>query len=682
MNLQSLFNPKSIAIVGASEEEGKVGNILAKNILNLGYDGEIFLINPKHEELLGQKCYKNLQEIGKEIDLAIVAVPAKIVKSVIKESASLVKNFVVISAGFSEIGEEGRAREEELARIAKENNLNILGPNCLGFIVPALKLNASFAGGMPEEGNIALISQSGALAVALMDGAREANLKFSGIFSVGNKMQVGERDMLEFLAKDEKTKVIGLYLEGIKSGKEFMEIAAKISKQKPVVFLKAGKTEKSQKAISSHTGALAGSREIVSAVAEKLNLLEADNLEEFFNLLGLISQTDAPESNEVIVITNAGGPGVLTTDAFLSKQIKMAEVSQDIKNELKKILPEESSLGNPIDLLGDAQEDRYVGALDVIRKQKNIGAVICVLTPQDQTPAEKIAEKIIEFKNNSDKAVCASFIGKDRVEKAEDLLRNHGVLCLDFPEQIVNLLNKYYQWKKQTERYQEIFKYDVNKKRKAEAQKIINQAKSQDKKALIFSEAMQIMNLYGIKTVSFWNTEDEGIQFPAVLKVDSDKVLHKTDKKGLILDIKNSEELKKAVEELRSNFPGENLIVQPELPRKLELILGIKKDDVFGPVVVFGLGGIYTEIFKAVDFIIPPASEEEIKDKIISGKIGVIFSGARGQKPYNINEMVKIIYGVLAIAQELPEIVEFDINPLLVYNNGEEATAVDLKIII
>lgn len=681
MDLNIFFNPKSIAIVGASEEEGKVGNVLAKNLLNLGYAGEVFLVNPKHEEMLGQKCYKSLAEIEKEVDSAIVAVPAAAVGAVIKEGSNKTKNFVVISAGFSEIGKEGKAREEDLGKIAEENNLNILGPNCLGFIIPSLKLNASFAGGMPEEGNIALVSQSGALAVGLMDGAKEASLKFSGIFSIGNKMQIGENEMLEYLANDEKTKAIGMYLEGIKDGKKFMEAAAKISQKKPVVVLKAGKTEKSQKAISSHTGALAGSREIMSAVLKKVNFLEAENLEEFFHLLGLISQTKAPESAEIITVTNAGGPGVLMTDAFLGKRLKMAEISQEMKEELRTFLPPESSVENPIDLLGDAREDRYAKTLEIIKKQSSAGAVICLLTPQDQTPVEKIADEIIKFKNDSGKIVCTSFIGKERVEKAEEKMREAGIFCYEFPEQIIELLDKYYQWGEKAKNYESGFSYSENSERKNKTLEIVNQAKAEGRKALLFSEAAQIMELYGIKTAPFWSPEDGRITFPVVLKVDSDKVLHKTDKKGLVLNIQNSEELQSAAEELKNNFPGENIIVQPMLPRQLELILGIKKDSAFGPVAVFGLGGIYTEIFKAVDFVVPPASPEEIKNKILENKIGAIFSGARGQKPYDLEELAKIISGVLSLAQELPEATELDINPLLAYNDGKEAVAVDVKVI-
>ncbi|HOF42469.1 MAG TPA: CoA-binding protein, partial [Candidatus Moranbacteria bacterium] len=302
-SLKSLFNPASIAIVGASGKKGKIGNIIMENIMKLGYGGDVFLVNPSCKFIKFKRCHPSLGSIGKKVDLAIICVPAKFVIDVVKNGAKNAKNFVIISAGFSETGKEGAKREKELLAIAKKNNINILGPNCLGFIVPKIGLNASFAAGMPDAGNIAFVSQSGALAVGFMDKAKEEHLGFSSVISIGNKMQLGESELLEYLAEDRETKVIGMYLEGIKDGKNFSEIAKKVSAKKPIVILKAGKTAKAQQAISSHTGALAGSDEITSAVFEKIGIMRADNLDEFFDLLQLISFTDAPKSNNVAVVT-------------------------------------------------------------------------------------------------------------------------------------------------------------------------------------------------------------------------------------------------------------------------------------------------------------------------------------------------------------------------------------------
>lgn len=707
MNLEKLFNPASIAIVGASEEEGKVGNVMAKNILTLGYQGKIFLVNPKHETLFNQKCYKNLTEIEEAVDLAVISIPAKFVADEIRNNAEKIKNYVIISAGFSEMSEEGKAREEEIKKIADEKELNILGPNCLGFMAPGIKLNATFAGGMAAIGNIALVSQSGALAVGMLDIAEKEKFGFSYVVSVGNKMDIDESELLDYLRDDEKTKVIGMYLEGIKNGTKFMESVSKVSKIKPVVLIKAGKTEKSQKAISSHTGALAGSDEIITAVCEKTGVIRAENLEEFFNLLNLISLTNPPANDQVVVITNAGGPGVLTTDAFKDKNIKLIDISDKDKEKMKKILPEESALGNPIDVLGDAHEDRYKKVLAILSKNENIGSYISVLTPQDQTPVAKIATKIIQFsakggsasggKNKTKASVVTVFIGAKRVEKAIRKLKENGIANFNFPDAAVNALDKYYLWSKQKEKA-EVADENIDETRKVKILSIIGKAKSENRGALYFSEAREVMKMYGINTVSCvdifpGNAENGGstsireveppaLSFPVALKVDSDKVLHKTDKQGLVLDIKNEEELKSATGKMQADFPGARLIVQPMLPRKTELILGIKKDPMFGPVIVYGLGGIYTEVLKMVNFLILPLTPDEIENSLAKSKISFLFRETRGQSPYNIKELAGILHGLGRLAREIDEIREFDINPLLIYNDGMGAMVVDVKIII
>jgi len=687
-DLKKLFNPQSIAIVGASQERGKVGYVIAKNILELGYSGKVFLVNPKHDKLFDHPSYKSLSDVTEKIDLAIIVLPAKIVVPVIREASERIKNFVVISAGFGETNEEGKDREEELRKLAEEKGLNILGPNCLGFIIPKLKLNASFAGGMPSAGNISFISQSGALAVAIMDIARKENIKFSNIVSVGNKMQIDESEILEYLATDADTKVIGMYLEGIKNGAKFLEVAQRVSKIKPIVILKAGKTEKSQKAISSHTGALAGSNEVIDAVFEKTGVMRAQNLEEFFSLLELISSTNVLANNGVAVITNAGGPGVLTTDAFSEKIVELTNLSEQTRKSLREFLPLESSVENPVDLLGDALEDRYEKALEVLEQEKEIGAIICVLTPQDQTPVGKIADKLIQFKNKTEKVVLAIFIGGEKVEREIIKLRNNGVPNFSFPDQAVNALDAYYKWS--LNKGTKSPKGDLvpnDEKRKNKVLKIIAGAKKEKINALLFPEAAEVMALYGIKTpnvinLKFEDALPEKIEFPVVMKVDSDKVLHKTDKQGLILNIKDQKELEVAYMQMKNNFPGANLIIQQMLSVKTELILGIKQDSVFGPIIVYGLGGIYTEVLKMVNFLVPPLSIDGIKNSLLQSKIKFLFAETRGQKAYDIGEMAMILFGLSELAQEIEEIKELDINPLLVYNDGKGGLAIDVKIII
>ncbi len=685
--LFSFFNPQSIAIVGASEDPGSVGSVISKNILNLGYAGRIFPVNPKRKKIYGEPCFSSLEAIPEKIDLAIIAVPSFLVFEIIKNSSDEIKNFVIISAGFSETGKEGREREENILKLSQEKNLNVLGPNCLGFIVPKIKLNASFAGGMPPAGDIAFISQSGALAVALMDMAREKNIGFSKIISVGNKMLLSESEILEYLSEDENTKVIGVYLEGIKDGRKFLETAGRVSEKKPIIILKTGKSELAQEAISSHTGALAGSDAIADALFEKAGVIRVVALREFFNSLRMVSFVGAPKNNKTAVVTNAGGIGVLTADEFQNKKISLAEFSQKTKNSLRAALSKESSVENPVDLLGDAREGRYREALELLSKE-NIGIYICALTPQDQTPVEAIAETIIDFKNkNQNKTVAAVFVGGGKVAAARKKLENNFIACFEYPEEAVRALDNCARWEK-SKKTSAILKNEKTAlilPRAKKAREIIETAKKEGREALFFKEGEKIMNLYGIKTIATW-TENEvrmrEISFPAVVKIDSDKILHKTDKGGVALDIQNKKELLAAIGKMKKKFPRERIIVQSEQKIQTELILGVKRDPSAETAVLIGLGGIYAEIFKTSVLLIPPLSRREIEKKIMTSSLNFLFQKTRGQKPHNLAEIVKIAEKMILLAMEIKEIRELDINPLFIYNNKRPALAADIKVVI
>lgn len=683
-NLNKFFNPSSIAIVGATDGVGKVGTVVTRNILNLGYSGKVFLVNPNRQELYGKKCYAQMEDIEEDVDLAIVIVPANFVLEIIKNASGKTKNFVIISAGFSEIGAEGRKREEELKKIAEEKSLSVLGPNCLGFINPRIKLNATFAGGMPKRGNIGLATQSGALAVAIMDMFARDQLGFSEVFSIGNKMQIGEADLIEYLGNDPDTKVISLYLEGIKDGQKFVRVAKKISQIKPVVVLKAGKTEKTQQAISSHTGALAGSDEATSAMFEKCGIIRAQNLEEFIGILRLFSMAKPPHNNSVAVITNAGGGGVLATDAFRDKAIQLAELKEETRNKIKAILPEAASVENPIDVLGDAYEDRYEKVLNIINDE-DIGSIICLLTPQQQTPVDKITDEIINFSKKTQKTIAAVFMGGEKVKSSIGKLGDNNIPNFSFPDQAVRAIDAYCSWETNKTLLPGIFSEEngVNMERRKKVSEIFHRIKAKGRKVLLFSEAKRVMEAYGIDVVDTWNfNSGKAVEFPAVVKVDSDQVLHKVDKEGVILGIKNHEELKRAVEKIKNRFPAENAIIQPMLESQTEIIIGVKRDEIFGPIVIYGLGGIYTEVLKMVDFLIPSFNFKEAENSLMKSKIRFLFEGVRGKKGHNQYEVAKILEKIGLLAKENSEIKELDINPLFVYNDGRKAVAVDIKIII
>lgn len=702
MDLKNFFNPKSIAIVGASEKNGTVGNAIAKNILNLGYGGKIYFANPKYENILGKKCYKSLDEIQEAVDLAVIIIPANFVFSEIEKNSDKIKNYVIISSGFSETGAAGEERERQILELAQKKDLHILGPNCLGFIVPQIKLNASFAGGMPATGGVSFISQSGALAVALMDKAKEEGIKFANVISIGNKTQISESDLFDYLLNDEKTKVIGMYLESVKNGKQFIASVRKISKIKPVVILKAGKSEKAQKAIASHTGALAGSDDIISAVFQKSGVLRADNLEEFINFLKLADNYKTAPDPQAVVITNAGGLGVLLSDAFENKNIDLANLSDGVKKQLRAGLPAEASVGNPIDILGDADEKRYAYALETISKMENAGAIICALTPQDQTPVEVIADEIIEFRKKTGKFIVAVFLGGEKIQAAVKKMEENGISNFAFPDSAVSAINSYFKWKVFAESKNKISNDlpdsgdKINQKRKEKVGKIIDSAKKQERSALFFSEASEILKLYGINCAESRLVYPESGQpapldlknksinfsFPVALKVDDDKILHKTDRKGLILNIENQHQLDQAIRGMRMNFKNSRLIVQPMASAGMEIIVGIKRDDVFGPIILYGLGGIYTQFFKLFDYLAPPLSAPEIIEAVKRGKMAFLFEETRGQKSYNISEFAQILLGVSLMSLEIPEIAGFDINPLTIYNNGGKASALDVKLLI
>lgn len=686
-DLGKLFNPASVAVIGATEKEGKVGYAVSKNILELGYGGKVFFVNTKYDKLFGRKCYESLESVPDEVDLAIVIVPAPFVNGIIREGSQKTKNFVIISAGFSETGGEGLERERELENIVAEKEINVLGPNCLGFINPSLKLNASFAGGMPREKNVAFVSQSGALAVAFLDRARRKNIGFSKIISVGNKVQIDETLLLEYLAEDEATETIAFYLEGIKRGPEFIRAAKRASRKKPVIILKSGRSERAQKAIASHTGALAGSDGIMDAVFEKSGVIRADTTDQFFALVDLCSNPawrTAKNIGSLSVVTNAGGPGVLTADAFQGKDVRLAEMSSKTKKSLREFLPAEASVENPIDLLGDATEERYRSALKTVAGERSSDAVLVLLTPQDQTPVRKIAEAVADIAESGPRPIAASFIGGGRVEKEIDFLRSRGVVHFDFPELAVDAIHKLVRGRRRSG--EKIVEMEIDRGRAEKASRIIHEAKSEGRKALLFDEARKIFAIYGLGAVESWTVlpgQDlpAGISYPCVAKIDSDKVLHKTDKKGLILGIENRKSLEKSTKELQENFPDEKIVIQPMLDIKTELIIGVKRDPVFGPIVLAGLGGIYTEIFKMVDFFVPPVSLDGIKRILEEGKIGFLFRETRGQAPYDLEEVSDIVFKLSRLASEVGEIKEIDINPLLVYNDGRPAVAVDIKII-
>jgi acetate---CoA ligase (ADP-forming) len=686
--LDKLFHPKSIAIVGASPKKEKLGNVLAKNILDGGWKGGLYFVNPKYKKLGTSKCYASLGDIKKPVDLVLIAIPAPFVNQAIKEGAlsrPKIENFIVISAGFKEAGGKGKGLEEELKNIAEKYKLNVLGPNCLGFINPLEKLNATFTSGRFQPGKVAIVSQSGALAVALLDWAENASVGFSKAISIGNKAALDENDILEFLAKDKSTRAIALYIEDIKNGQKFLENTGKITLQKPVIAIKAGKNLAGQKAISSHTGSLAQDENVLEAIFEKLNVIEAKTEEEFQNLILLLSSGKIPEKSEVIVLTNAGGPGALASD-FVgnSKILKLLKIPPKVKAELKKYLPESASVENPIDIIGDAAPERYASALKIISRNFPKNPVLVILTPQSQTDPENVARILKKYKTKFP-CLAAVFMGGSKVKEASEYLRQSGIADFENPEEALLAIEK-------------LSLYSLQKKKTAPAPPIksirlklktntLVQAAVQEKRKMLFwRESEKIFGSYGVKlakSVCFGKLTEinlKKITYPCVLKTDDPKIIHRWDKKAVVLGIKNEKELRKDLRKMQKSTGAKNFLLQPMAASGLEMIFGLKRDKSFGPVIVAGWGGTFTEIFKDSAIFVPPLSFGEITRNLQNLKISPILKGFRGEKGYDVREIAKIIFALQEIAAENPDIAQIDINPALLYNKGKSYQILDAKI--
>jgi len=685
--LKNFFSPKSIAVVGASPKRGKLGNVLIENIKKGGWKGMLYFVNPKYTKTR-KNFFSSLSGIKKPVDLVLIAIPASFVGSTIEDGAKAkpaIKNFAVISSGFKEAGPEGKRLEENLENIAKKYDLNVLGPNCLGFANPKDKLNATFTEMKLQVGSTAIVSQSGALAVALLDWAENKKIGFSEIISIGNKTVLDESPILTHLTSNKNTKAIALYLEDIKNGSEFMQSLAKITPRKPIVILKAGKTSAGQKAISSHTGSLAQNEEIIEAVFEKLNVISAGNIEEFQDIIYYLNFNPIPDKKEVIILTNAGGPGVMASDFVgKSKDMELLEFQDHFKNKIKEYLPASASVNNPIDIIGDAPPERYAKTIEQIAKYFPKNPVLVVLTPQNQTDPEKVAQILANAKKRIPN-LSACFMGGEKIEKAKRLLEKNNIAVFENPERVLAVIEK-------------LAKYSHTKtfppargetpQRNKGAGAIIQKALCEKRGMLFWKEAEKLFGKHKVKlekSVSIENINNlkkKKISFPCALKTDDPRIAHRLEKNAVALNIQSKNELKNIFEKMEKETGAKNLLLQSMADPGLEMIIGMKRDPTFGPVILCGWGGSLAEIFKDKIILMPFFDQKEVKRKLLELDIFPILKGFRGKKGYDMNEISKIAVAVAQISLENPEIREIDINPFVIYNNGKPGKILDAKIFL
>ena len=700
--LDAIFYPQSIAVVGASTRPGSVGNDVFRNLLINTFNGTVYPINPKSGHVLGVHCYPSLADVPGPVDLAVVIVPARAVIDVVDEAVEKeAKGLVVISAGFKEIGGEGADLEARLREKVRAAGIPLIGPNCLGIINtdPASNMNAAFARKMPAAGNLAFLSQSGALCTAVLDYAEARNMGFSKFVSFGNKADVDEIDLLGYLAKDEKTKVIAMYLESISDGRRFIETAGNIFWEtgKPMICLKSGRSPEGAKAVSSHTGSLAGSDSVYDALLVQSGVQRVNTIAELFDNAALYTTQPLPRGNRVAIITNAGGPGIMATDAAVRHGLTLAEISEATKAKLKQSLPSAASLGNPIDVIGDARSDRYRAALHAVLEDENVDMGVVILTPQSTTDIEETAAVVPEVIADIDKPVVCAFMGVNDVAAGVKILESAGVPNYQFPEEAVKSLAAASRLVTLHEvPRREMVKLDNIDV--AKAGKLIADALGDDNEHyLTQADCRPILQCYGFPLLGggiACSAEEAAkivgsIGKPAAMKIMSADVVHKFDAGGVLLNVEGEEAAHDGFERIVRNVleavPDahiEGILIEEMAPEGVEVILGSSRDPRFGPLVMFGLGGTLVEVLKDVSFRLAPMWRISAERMVRQIKAFSVLDGFRGAPPRDIGAIVDTLLRLSAMTCNHPEIVELDINPLIVHAKGKGCSVADSRIML
>jgi len=699
-SLKAIFEPSSVAVVGASQREGSVGKAVFKNLLDGEFTGVLYPVNVKAKSVCGVKAYPKLADIDGDVDLVVIIVPAPMSAGVVREAGEKgARGVIVISAGFREVGREGLALEEELTAVCHEYKMSLVGPNCLGVINtdPVYNLNASFARRPPLPGHIGFISQSGALCTAVLDYAARKNIGFSKFISVGNKADIDELALLRYLHNDPQTKVIMMYVEDLRHGFKFIETVREITggeNSTPIIAVKSGRTAAGAAAVSSHTGSLAGSEAIYDAIFHQSGIYRAQAISHLFDYAIAFASQPLPKSNRMAIITNAGGPGIIATDITMNVGLTLAKFSTDTEEALASALPPTANIHNPVDVIGDAGVERYRAAFDAVLRDENVDGVIFILTPQSMTDIYATAQIIPDLARKSGKPVLTSFMGEVDVRQAIDFLEENHMPHYHFPEIAARAMGAMYMHSKWIRR-QHLTEIDVKPDCDL-ARELITEALQKGKTYLGEVEGNQILAAYGFPVLPAKLTtspaeaaaavEEFGT---AVFKIVSPQVVHKSDLGGVKVGVKDSVEAVAAfndiVNTIKENAPDadiEGVYVQQMAPKGVEVILGINRYKTFGPLLMFGLGGIFVEIFKDVSFRLAPIRHNAARAMIRSTKAYPMLSGARGSEPCDTDELERCLTLLSNLATDNPEIAELDINPLIVHPEGQGCSVADCRILL
>lgn len=699
--LDQIFNPKSIALVGASDEEGSVGYRLMKNLTESDFQGKVYPVNIRKNEILGITAYKSVEKLPETVDLAVISTPAKTIPDILEQCGKAgIEGVVIISAGFKEIGQEGKVLEDKILKIRKKYNLRIVGPNCLGIIRPSINLNATFAAKMPKPGKIAFISQSGALGTATLDWAINENIGFSNFVSIGSMIDVDFGDLIDYFGTDIETRSILLYIEGMTDARRFISAARHFARTKPIIVVKAGKFAESAKAAASHTGSLTGEDQIYDAAFKRAGMVRVEEIADLFNCSGILGTQPLPRGPHLAIITNAGGPGIMATDALIAGGGKLAKLSQKTMDELDAALPHFWSKGNPIDILGDAKEDRYENAIKVCLDDPGIDGILVIYTVQgvtDPTKAAKKIAKLISQRKYQNRTILMSFIGSKGVEKANQIFAKNNIPTYPTPEQAVKAYMYMYQYKKNLELLyetpEELPVHSVPPKRPLMV--IMRNAAKENREILTEAEAKNLLDFYDIPVVQTEVADNatraaqiaSKMGYPVVLKILSPQITHKTDVGGVALNITSDEEVKETFAEMikkaKELCPEAKILgvtIQPMIKGGYELFIGAKYDSLFGPVIAFGTGGTGVEIYKDVAIGLPPLNQTLVRRMMEETKVYRMLKGFRNKPPANLKLLEEIIIRFSQMLIDFPQIKEVDINPLLIDEN--RAFVLDARVVI
>src|SRR6516165_3020361 len=698
---ECMFAPQTVAVIGATDRESTVGRTVIVNLLEGLFQGTVFAVNPKRDEVLGSHCYKNVASIPEKIDLAVIVTPARTVPAVVSECVDAgVRAAVVISAGFKEMGEAGKKLEKEIHAQLSRGTMRLIGPNCLGIMNPTAGLNATFAHEMARPGNVAFLSQSGALETAILDWSIPEQVGFSAIVSTGSMLDVGWGDLIDYYGEDPDTHSILIYMESVGDARSFLSAAREVALHKPVIVIKAGRTEAASKAAASHTGAMTGRDEVFDAALRRCGVLRVQSISDLFYMAEVLSKQPRPRGPRLTILTNAGGPGVLATDALIAGGGKLAALSSDAEARLNALLPPHWSHANPIDILGDADPERYAKALEIAIDDPASDGLLVVLAPQGMSNPAEVARRLAPYAKGYNKPVLASWMGGRDIAEGEATLSAARIPTFSYPDTAARAFDYMSAYSEHLRSLHETpaiaDTLDDAATRRQKAEKLIGSVLSRGRTLLTEAESKALLALYAIPTVTTRaaRSEQEAVEtarqigYPVVLKLDSETVTHKTDVGGVKLNLLSSDDVRDAYRSIKTSVSAkagrqafQGVTVQPMVRFEgYELILGSSVDPVFGPVLLFGSGGQLVEVYRDRALALPPLNATLAQRLLEQTKIHAALQGVRGRPPVDLAGLKSVLVAFSQLIVELPRIAEVDINPLLA--SPEKVVALDARVVL